>query len=407
MTKPSVDLATRGSHNMSNPKDTTRPRERGQIVVILVGGIIAMFAMVGLIVDGGNAFANQRNTQNGSDSAADAGATMLAQNFSADGYSPVKNDSDVVAAVSGTITANGLSGYQAYYTDVTGQMLNMGGNPVSVTTSAVAVGSGVIPPCLDTSRCVAGYASGVRVLGHKTIGTFVARVIGLTTIGVAADATAVSGYLTSICDAGAGCGILPVTFPVTQVTCDGNNDPLQTVDPYEVGVRYVIPLCKNGPGNVGWLDWSPTAGGTSELEAAVRDPSNPAIRLPSWQYITGTGNINSSGVDDALNDCCSGKFGLMPQFDSTCDVQPNGDNKGDCPPPNVGGNGSNQWYHITSVSAIWIEAAYINGSNPICDTGNGATSCIIGTFENFMTTGTVAAGGPGSPTAIIGVQLIR
>ena len=36
------------------------------------------------------------------------------------------------------------------------------------------------------------------------------------------------------------------------------------------GQVITIPLCKNGPGNVGWIDWSPTAGGTSELERIGR-----------------------------------------------------------------------------------------------------------------------------------------
>jgi Putative Flp pilus-assembly TadE/G-like len=396
---------------MPNQDGTSNRRDRGQIIVIMVGGIIAMFTMVGLIVDGGNAFANQRNTQNGTDAAADAGAATLSQNFSGTGYSPVKNDHDVQIAVSGAITGNGLNGYRAFYTDVLGNMLNAGGNPTTSTASAVEVGSGFIPPCLDTNACVDGYASGVRVFGTKTIGTFVARVIGMSTIGISADATAVSGYLTNGCEAGAGCNVLPVTFPVTTVTCDGSGNPVQTVDPYVVGVHYIIPLCKNGPGNVGWLDWSPTAGGTSELEAAVTNATNPAIPLPSWQYITSTGNINSSGVEDAINNCCAGGIVLIPQFDSTCDVEPAGNNKGDCPAGHVGGTGSNQYYHIPSFSAMKLDApkaAYVSGSNPECDTGNGATSCLMGSFVNFITTGTVGPGtGNGNPTAVIGVQLIR
>lgn len=394
---------------MHNAERTTGPRrERGQIIVIMVGGIIAMFAMVGLIVDGGNAFANQRATQNGTDSAALAGATMLAQNLSPTGWSPVKSDADVNVAVGAAVTANGLQGWTAYYTDVTGDMLNSSGNTTNQTFLAVRVGSGAIPVCNDSSRCAGGHASGVRVLGNKTVGTFVAKLFGMNTIGVAADATARAGYVTKTCAGEGGCGVLPVTFPITQVSCDGSGNAVQTTQPYVVGQHYVIPLCKNGPGNVGWLDWSPTAGGTSELESSIYSPNNPAIPLPSWQYMTATGNVNSQAIEDALNSY-AGQAGLILTFDSTCDVMPAGIDKGDCPPGNVGGNGSNQYYHVPALSALRLDfpkAAYISGSNPQCDTGNGATSCIMGTFVNFVTQGVVAAGGT-TITGAVGVQLIR
>jgi len=394
---------------MHNAEYTPRPRrDAGQIIVIMVGGIIAMFAMVGLIVDGGNAFANQRATQNGTDAAALAGATTLAQNLSPTGWSPVKGDADVYTAVNGAVTANNLQGWTAYYTDVTGEMLRSSGNTTNQTFLAAPVGGGMIPVCTDTSACPGGHASGVRVLGNKTIGTFVARIFGMSTIGIAADATARAGYVTKTCSGDGGCGVLPVTFPITQVSCDGNGDAIQTTQPYVVGVHYVIPLCKNGPGNVGWLDWSPTAGGTSELESSIYSPNNPAVPLPSWQYMTATGNVNSQAIEDAINSY-AGEAGLILTFDSTCDVQPAGVNMGDCPAGNVGGNGSNQYYHVPALSALRLDfpkAAYINGSNPQCDTGNGATSCIMGTFVNFVTQGVVAAGGT-TITGAVGVQLIR
>jgi Putative Flp pilus-assembly TadE/G-like len=394
---------------MHNTERKTDPRhDRGQIIVILVGGIIAMFAMVGLIVDGGNAFANQRATQNGTDAAALAGATTLAQNLSPTGWSPVKSDADVNVAVGAAVTANGLQGGTAYYTDVTGDMLTSGGNTTNQTFLAAQVGGGMIPVCNDTSRCAGGRASGVRVLGNKTIGTFVARIFGMATIGIAADATARAGYVTKTCSGDGGCGVLPVTFPITQVSCDGNGDAVQTTQPYVVGQHYVIPLCKNGPGNVGWLDWTPTAGGTSELESSIYSPNNPAVPLPSWQYMTATGNVNSQAIEDAINSY-AGQSGLILTFDSTCDVMPNGNEMGDCPPGNVGGTGSNQFYHVPALSALRLDfpkAAYINGSNPQCDTGNGATSCIMGTFVNFITQGVVAAGGT-TITGAVGVQLIR
>ena len=85
---------------------------------------------------------------------------------------------------------------------------------------------------------------------------------------------------------------------------------------------------------------------------------------------------------------------------------------------------SNQWYRIPSFAhfrlcsdsdvdcqAAGVQfGAYLNGNNKaVCDTGNGATSCIVGKFESIVRTGTIGAGvggGTGNSKAI-GVQLIK
>ena len=197
--------------------------QAGQVLVLLALGIVAMLAMVGLIVDGGNAFAQQRNTQNGADSAADAGALVLAQNAGV--MVPPKTDPDVWNAITAAALSNNMTAGAAYYTDVAGNLLTNGGTIAPTTASAVVVGSAPagIPPCNDPSKCVDGRASGVRVIGTKTVDTYVARVVGMNSITISTTATAVAGYLNDICSSGAGCKALPVTFPVTTVGCDGTN----------------------------------------------------------------------------------------------------------------------------------------------------------------------------------------
>jgi hypothetical protein len=142
--------------------------------------------------------------------------------------------------------------------------------------------------------------------------------------------------------------------------------------------------------------------------------------MPSWNFVTQTGNINAGGVEAALR-TYDGEVVLIPIFDSTCDTEPSGPDVEDCPPVNVGGNGSNQWYHFPEVAAFQLcdesipecpltHGAYVNGNNSAaCDTGNGATSCLVGRFVHFIYEGTVT--GPLSsvpgPTEFIVVQLIR
>ena len=394
--------------------------ERGQILVIVAGSLLVIIALVGLVIDGGFAWGQQRATQNAADAASEAGALQLAENVA--GVSPAKTDTDVRAAVNASGQANGIGNPNACYTNGNGQPITTAGvstGNASSCAGAALVGGGTIPPG----------ATGVRSEGSRTFNTFLMRAIGIGQLTTSATATARAGYVTESCPASAGCFVLPVTVPVTVVSCDGNNNPVPASPPrpYVTGQLYILPLCKNGPGNVGWIDWTPTAGGASELAGAITNPSNPSLKWPGWYYITATGNINDSNVEDALRGY-DGKPVSFPQFDNTCDAQPTGPGVNDCPAGHLGGNGSNQWYHVAQMatftfcgpagvtndsdcqnhSPALVHGAFVNGTNTICDTGNGATSCLAGKFTILSLSGEVSAAPPPNPgTADVGVQLIR
>jgi hypothetical protein len=53
--------------------------------------------------------------------------------------------------------------------------------------------------------------------------------------------------------------------------------------------------------------------------------------------------------------------------------------------------------------------AYMSGSSKAeCDTGNGATQCLVGKFTDILSTGTVGPGvGAGTGSKALGVQLIK
>ena len=138
-------------------------------------------------------------------------------------------------------------------------------------------------------------------------------------------------------------------------------------------IVYRIPLCKNGPGNVGWLDWTPPSGGTSELTDAIIPPAySPSIDLPSWQFVTETGNVNAAQVETALR-TWDGQVVLIPIFDSTCDDTPDGPGCRATARRPTGGNGQNQWYHLPEIAAFQLcdltvsdcgsfaHGAYVNG----------------------------------------------
>jgi hypothetical protein len=215
-------------------------------------------------------------------------------------------------------------------------------------------------------------------------------------------------------------------------------------DPWPWNTVLTVPLCKNSPGNVGWLDWTPPGGGAKEIVCSIVNPDNPAIDLPSWRYVTSTGNVNGggpctdaasgvvyNGVEAAVRKY-DGQVVLIPQFDMNCrtrnsDPDPistkptinNPPNYG-CPNAPGGGTGQNLWYRMPSFAFFQLCApsisdctgrhgAYMSGSNAAdCDTGNGATSCLVGRFVDIMSSGTVGSGaGSGTGQRAVGVQLIR
>ncbi|TAK00728.1 MAG: hypothetical protein EPO36_07615 [Chloroflexota bacterium] len=396
-----------GGSGISGYGDSRRG-ERGQVLGLVAIAMVAILAMVGLVIDGGNVFSHQRMTQNATDSAANAGATVIAKNLLTAG----ETDATVDAAVLAAAAANQTTVVDKQYTDIAGNLIG------------VTVGSapgGTIP---------AG-AAGVMVSGQRTFVAFVSRVIGINSYTTTTDATAAAGSLVGVCPADAGCGVWPVTVPVTTVFCDGNGDPVLSSDYWpKDGTIVEVPLCRSGPGNVGWLDFHPPAGGASELADTILNPDNDSIKIPDWYFVAQTGNVNSAQVEDALR-TYQDDLVLLPLFSDTCNIDP-GDNPGGplpCP-GNQHGNGQNLYYLFQAYAGFRVcgpltpgcttfdpegdgaidvsEGAYITGNPSECSSGNGQTSCFFGRFEDIIFSGTIAAspGNPGGPLAV-GVQLIK
>lgn len=366
---------------------------RGQMIVLFAGGLVAIILGVGLIVDVGFAWAQQRNTQNGADSSARAGALVLAQH-QADADAP-KTGTDVWNAVEATAVQNDVNVAEARYTDWQGNPLP--GDP------AVTPGT-VIPE----------NAAGVRVDATYDQGTFLIRVAGIDTWTIRQTATAVAGPTTGCVDTVEGCNLLPVTFPVTVFACTNTGHTLPIVPPQEwtSGELITLPLCGGNPGSVGWLDWTPPAGGSSELADVILNPPDVSVPLPSWQYVTETGDISAITVENALNSY-AGQIVLVPMFDSTCNETPTNQETSGCPAGHEGGAGVNQWYHIIKFLSFQLDdpkGAYINGNNEAeCGVTN-AKECLRGSFVTFITEGPVGAPCPPggcTPGTAFAVQLIK
>jgi hypothetical protein len=363
--------------------ERTPDSARGQILVIVAGGMLIFLAMVALVIDGGHAWGQQRTTQNGNDAAAEAGAVVIARNlpYRAAGETPAHSDDDVLAAVNDIAAENGIVVDEAQYTDFDGVEIG------------VEVGSlGSAPPPAD--------ALGVKVDAHKDFDTFLAQIVGFRDLTASTTATAHAGYVIEM-PAGS---VLPVTIPVTVPECDGSNNLVTTTEPWVGGQEYILKLCSNGPGNVGWLDWYPPGGGCSETADSIENPDNPPLPIPDWYYVVETGSCNSSQVQTALEGWIDRPVSI-PIFDSTCDTKPPNPYDTCSTGP---GHGSNQYYHFSNWIDVVIKEVHVNGGSPACESSNGSTRCLIVTLLGMMGPGVLGApDGDEHELARVGVELIK
>jgi len=382
-----------------------RRRSRGQVIPITALAMVAIIGLVALVLEGGNAYAQQRETQNAADATADAGATVLAQHFA----NTALTDTDVNNAVRASAMANNLVAWTAYYTNVTGQYMDStGAAPVAKGTAAL-VGGGTLPPG----------AQGVAVDGSRTFGAFVARVVGFTSFTSSATATAVAGALT-------GGAFLPVVFPINIVDCDGNgslgstevsggwqrSQPPATPGARPIGPEYIVPLCKTGSGSFQILDFVPGLSCDEEIQQGIQ----VSLTVPGY-VDSDQGNDCAKKIVDAVN-ALHGKVVNVP----ICD---NGETA-DTPVGNCDtAHGGNAQYHIVKIASFWVD--YMDDSNnankpaagcqaipgslsflPGTDIdGNGSSSCLVGYFVRYVTAGTVGTQAPDPNNDTIGIQLIK
>jgi hypothetical protein len=370
-------------------------RADGQILVIFALGLIALLAGVALILEGGNAYQNQRSVQNGADAASEAGAVTIGEGLST---GTAKTDAEVAAAVGSSAFFNNITA-TAYYTDWQGNPLDSTGTIVAPNLAVVVGASpnGSIPP----------NGRGVHASGTRTFGTTFGRVIGFNSFTATADATAVTGPAI-------GGRLLPVVFPVNITDCSGNGslgtpknqwDVSQPGTPpaHPVGTEYIVPLCKTGSGSFMVLDLD---GVKNNCDEEVLHPKLTQLNIPV-DLDSDNGNNCAKQMVDAVNSL-HGQTVMIP----ICD-----DN--DC---NTSG-GSHATYHITSVVAFYIDymddsnnknnsncQSHPNNDNPpqqlITIAGNGSSSCIAGWFVRFISAGPVGPG-PVENAGSIGIQLIK
>jgi hypothetical protein len=325
--------------------------------------------------------------------------------------------------------------YSQFTINGTPQYTDFNGNPIG------PVGTGVIPT--DSSG---NDASGVSVFADRPFRTYLAGVVGLSQFTASANATARTGYLKTF----NANGLIPLTFPIMLEQCEsgGGSNRLILPEygagnhawPYGPSNMLALPFCSNGPGNIGWIDWTPPNGGASEVAASITTPNAPAIDVLHWYYITQTGAVTSL---DAAMDTWEGRDIYLPIFHvevatpltnppvpsliGTCDTTPNGaqDQLSDCPAGHIGGTGSNQWYYLDAFASFHLVHSYIQGNHhaecndpalvstatyDAANSGSGALldNCLIGYYNEAVVAGGEVSETPSSSSfEMRGVQLIK
>ena len=392
------------------------------MLVIAALALVAVVGMVGLVLDGGALFAQQRVAQNGADGAATAGTVVIAEYM---GGASGRDNLAVYNAVSASALANGLAGWTAEYTDDFGAPIG-----INVTNTAGPIPTG---------------AEGVRATGSRTVSTTFSRIFGFDQIPATAEATVVAGPLSGECVADDdGCVLLPVTFPVQVSQCDSSGNLIQGpwigapppgADPGDeywpiVGAESlpggtfangdtskmaILPLCKSasgGSGAFGWLDLAPGM----NLGQEITGPLNITVNLPDW-FQTQPGNPNS--VDGELSAYIR-KTVMLPLNNGACREDPGA--TAICPGASTGTDphGNNTWYYIHTLAVFYLEQVHVQGSNvdecanppggpvvPVTN-GGGFLGCLKGWFVNYVTAGPIIPGQNTAPgTTAIGIQLIK
>jgi Flp pilus assembly protein TadG len=261
--------------------------DRGQIVVIFVVGIVGIVLMLGLVIDGGNVFAQRRQGQNTVDLQAMAGAKVISDHYTKD------ISVDVYGALGTAATENDCSS----------------GGATPCTWAATYVGPGYVGlGAVTPGSAVPANTIGVKVNVERLPSTYLLGVVGQGSWKVDTTATAI---VTAAQGAPAG-QLVPIALYGKDA--DGNDRT------FEEGQVYDITNGKNAPGSFGYLSWT-GSNSTGALADSICEPNNPSFTLPA-SFPVDPGKSNPSSVRACLQKWVdSGATVLVPIYSTVDDVE--------------------------------------------------------------------------------------
>jgi len=326
-------------------------KEPGQSIVVIALMLVGIVAMLGLVLDGGNAYFQRRRTQNAADSAAFGGAIALAN--PAPGAYPSQIDASVLAAVNQYATANGISNPG---TNIVANYIDLNGGALT------QVGLGNVP----------GNAKGVQVVPTLPFNTFFLGVVGNTTGAVKAIAKA---------------SFAPLSSPQSLGPLGPQCTKAVLTDCFTFNQANVPIWDGSQPGNFGWMSWNGSnsanylkdeliPGNPVDYQAPNNHPCSTGSKISVGCWVQGSPGVEASAKDNLQTYWVNtGDVMIIPIWDQTT------------------GNGSNANYHIVGFAAFIVTDFRLTGQG-----------YVKGTFKNYVSAGDLCTSGC-MTTGLSGVHL--
>jgi hypothetical protein len=362
-------------------------KERGQSIIVIAFVVIMLLALVAVVVDVGNAYAQRRVTQNAVDSAAMAGAVVLSEGLMEGVTDPYGNqffgvtDDQVQQAIESYAEANGLdpNDVVAWYVDGDGQHLRQ----VGTTPGSL------VPRNLTDANGVLQEVQGVDVKGDLPFNTYFAHLIGFPTMTASAPAQA--WVVRGPCD---GDNLFPIALNDSSFDDEQGNhqDPILG-DPVTGPFYTLWDTNQDAPGSFGWIYWSPNGLSTPpDSPPIAQGPTdNTLVANMHWPVRSGlwnigdwvpssTGNQGSSGVRDEM---AARILEQDPDRLPTVVIPLYSD---------IRGTGNNTEYQIEHFAAFHLICYYHSsehmyernaGECAACYEENPSDKCVIGYFEGY------------------------
>jgi Putative Flp pilus-assembly TadE/G-like len=317
--------------------------QKGQMLVLFALASTVIILLVGLVIDGGNALAKQRASQNAADFAALGGARIVAEWIGGDTFNGT--DDNVKAAIIANLNVNGGAPITTW---------GVAGAPYYVNASGVSIGY-----VGNASNLIPANTVGVSVSSSRSWTPYFLGIIGVNSWTASANAVARGGYYAgpplpgSLFPAG-----ISTSFFNTYPTCSGDvnyTDPTSDCYPQQL-----TPGNLNVPGGFGWLKFGCSGYGLGQGSNGGCDNNKPFLQ-------TEIGHPGGASTPLSNSFGCCTKVGLPGSSDLI----------GSLPGNKASANCS--WYinnGVTVTIPIWD---YATGN------GSGASYHIVG-FAGFQIT---------------------
>jgi hypothetical protein len=357
-----------------------RRSESGQSIIVIAFIVMVILALLALVVDVGNAYAQRRVLQNAVDAAAIAGATKLSERGSRDAHGYWTNpvtDRDIKMSMDTYARDNGVDpdSVEMWYVDKFGDDI-------------AEVGSLRGSPAPHN-------AMGVRVEGNLSFATYFAHLLGFEDMTVSAPSHAY--VLTGPCS---GTNLFPMAVNINTFP---NGVP-------QIGETYTMLGGSPNPhnDNFWWVHWDPRGsnanyqqGPSSQaLDWNLADPSRSNLwRTGNWvQRSQGVqmdsqtrclleGRINGNGT--LASDCNASMPSIVlepeviiPIFDSHSTACPAGED-----PETCGQAGNTEGYRIVGFAKFHMTCYYHSNTKYAgnCSACDGASNkCATGYFVDWV-----------------------